>query len=88
MPQVLIESFAAALPTVATAVGGVSAFAGGAALLVPPGDAAAAADALRSLDRDAGLRRRLVEAGGEVARAHTVEAEAARIAALLVGGAA
>lgn len=87
MPQVLIESFAAGLPTVATAVGGVAAFAGGAALLIHPGDAAAAADALRRLDRDAGLRRRLVEAGAEVARAHTLEAEAARVAALLAGGA-
>src|SRR5207244_12746366 len=39
-PQVLIEAFASCLPVVATAVGGVRAAAGGAAVLVAPGDAA------------------------------------------------
>ena len=48
MPQVLIEAFAARLPTVATDVGGVAALAGDAAVLVAPGAARAAADALRS----------------------------------------
>ena len=37
MPQVLLEAFAARLPVVATAVGGVAQAAGGCALLVPPG---------------------------------------------------
>ena len=45
MPQVLIEAFAARLPTVATDVGGVAALADDAALLVPAGDAQAVADA-------------------------------------------
>ena len=50
MPQVLLEAFAARLPVVATAVGGVAA-AGDRALLVPPGDALAAADQLSRLPR-------------------------------------
>jgi glycosyltransferase involved in cell wall biosynthesis len=83
VPQVLIESFAAGLPTVATAVGGVASLAEDAALLIPPGDARAAADALRMLDADAELRARLVAAGVSVARAHTLEAEAKRVAAFL-----
>ncbi len=85
MPQVLIEAFAARLPTVATDVGGVAALAGDAALLVGPGDAQAVADALRRLAEDAGLRTRLVEAGTVVARAHTTEAEARGLAAFLTG---
>nr|MBA3294881.1 glycosyltransferase family 4 protein [Geodermatophilaceae bacterium] len=43
MPQVLLEAFAARLPVIATAVGGVPDAAAGAAELVPPGDARAAA---------------------------------------------
>ena len=72
-------------PTVATDVGGVAALAGDAALLVAPGDAQAAADALRRLAEDEGLRTRLVEAGTVIARAHTKEAEAALLAAFLTG---
>jgi glycosyltransferase involved in cell wall biosynthesis len=85
MPQVLIEAFAARLPTVATDVGGVAALAGEAAILVAPGDARAVADALRSLAGDEGLRARLVEAATVVARAHTKEAEAGALAAFLTG---
>jgi glycosyltransferase involved in cell wall biosynthesis len=83
MPQVLFEAFAAGLPTVATAVGGVSEAAGDAALLVPPGDAAAAADALRRLGDDADLRAALVAAGRDRARRHTLESESARLRAFL-----
>ena len=85
MPQVLIEAFAARLPTVATDVGGVAALAGDAALLVAPGDPQAVAGALRRLDEDEGLRTRLVEAGTVIAHAHTTEAEAAALAAFLIG---
>ena len=45
LPQVLLEAFAAGTPVVATAVGGVPEAAGDAALLIPPGDADAAAAA-------------------------------------------
>jgi glycosyltransferase involved in cell wall biosynthesis len=79
-PQVLIEAFAAGLPTVATAVGGVPAAAEGSALLVPPGDAGSAADALGRLAGDARLRQRLVESGLKRARECTLEAESERLA--------
>jgi glycosyltransferase involved in cell wall biosynthesis len=80
LPQVLIEAFASGLPAVATAVGGVPAVADGAALQVRPGDAGAAADAVRRIIADAELRERLIVAGFERARAHTLEHESARVA--------
>jgi glycosyltransferase involved in cell wall biosynthesis len=86
-PQVLLEAFASGLPVVATDVGGVTDLAGGAALLVVPGDAAAAARAVVSLE-DPELRARLVRAGLARARAHTAEREAARVAAVLAGNGA
>ena len=82
-PQVLIEAFASGLPAVATAVGGVPAAAEGAALLVPAGDAEAAARELERIAADADLRRRLIEAGLERARAATLESAARRVAAFL-----
>jgi glycosyltransferase involved in cell wall biosynthesis len=85
MPQVLLEAFAARLPTVATDVGGVAALAADAALLVPPGDAAAAAAALARVAADPALRARLADAAGRVAAAHTLEAEAAALAGFLAG---
>jgi glycosyltransferase involved in cell wall biosynthesis len=83
VPQVLLESFAAALPVVATAVGGVSEAAGNAALLIPPGDPEAAADAVRRVAESGELRTRLVAAGHAIAQDHTIEAEASRVAAFL-----
>jgi len=83
VPQVLFEAFAARLPVVATAVGGVAEAAGGAALLIPPGDARAAARALERLAGSPELRGRLTEAAAARARAHSLEAEAARVAAFL-----
>jgi glycosyltransferase involved in cell wall biosynthesis len=85
VPQVLYEAFAAALPVVATDVGGVAAAAGEAATLVPPGDPAAAAAALLALRDDEQLRRRRVAAGHELVRASTIEAECARVAAFIAG---
>jgi glycosyltransferase involved in cell wall biosynthesis len=80
LPQVLFEAFAARLPVVATAVGGVPDAAGDAALLVPPGDAAAAVEALSRMAEDAELRERLVESGVERVRRHTTSAEVRRVA--------
>ena len=80
LPQVLFEAFASRLPVVATAVGGVADAADGAALLIPPGDADAAVEALVRLRGDAGLRERLVAAGVERARLRTIEAESRRVA--------
>lgn len=87
LPQVLLEAFAAGLPVVATAVGGVPEAVGDAALLVPPGDADAAAAALGRLAADEALRRRLVRRGLERVRERTLEAESARVAAFLANSA-
>jgi glycosyltransferase involved in cell wall biosynthesis len=83
LPQVLFEAFAAGLPVVATEVGGVPAAVGDAALLVPPGDAERPALELERLAADPELRERLVTAGLERVREHTLEAEAGRVAEFL-----
>jgi glycosyltransferase involved in cell wall biosynthesis len=83
MPQVLLEAFAAGTPVVATAVGGVPEAAGDAALLIPPGDADAAAEALGRIAADPELRRQLVTRGVERVRGRTLEAESARVARFL-----
>jgi glycosyltransferase involved in cell wall biosynthesis len=80
LPQVLFEAFAARLPIVATAVGGVPDAAGDAALLVPPGDAGAAVEALVRMAGDTALRERLVESGVERVRQHTTTSEVRRVA--------
>ena len=85
VPQILFEAFAAGLPVVATAVGGVAEACGGAALLVPPGDPEAPAAALRRLSEEPDLRRRLVAEGLRRVEAHTVEAECERVAAFVAG---
>jgi glycosyltransferase involved in cell wall biosynthesis len=82
-PQVLVEAFAAGLPVVATAVGGVPELAGDAALLVEPGDADAAADAVLRLLEDRELATQLAEAGRQLVRAHTLEATTRRVAAFI-----
>ena len=83
VPQVLFEAFAAGLPVVATAVGGVPELADGRALLVPPGDAHAAAEALERIAADPELRRRLVAAGLECMGRHSLDAECRRVADLI-----
>jgi glycosyltransferase involved in cell wall biosynthesis len=85
VPQVLFEAWAAGLPVVATDVGGVADAAGPAALLIPPGDASSAVDALELLAGDPQLRGRLVAAGHERARRHAAPEECGRVAALLRG---
>jgi glycosyltransferase involved in cell wall biosynthesis len=81
----LFEAFAAGLPVVATAVGGVPDAVGDAALLVPPGDAGAAAAELERLAADETLRARLIEAGLARAHDHTMEAECRRVIEFLNG---
>jgi len=85
VPQVLFEAFAAGLPVVATDVGGVARAVDGAALLVAPGDALAAASALRRMAGDESLRRSLVRQGLQRVRKHTLEAETRRLALFLEG---
>jgi glycosyltransferase involved in cell wall biosynthesis len=86
LPAVLPEAFAAGLPVVAADVGGIAAAVDGAALLVRPGAADEAARAVRAIADDDRLRERLVAAGHAYARAHTVDAEAGRLARFLRSG--
>lgn len=88
LPQILFEAFAAGLPVVATDVGGIRAAVGGATELIPAGDADAAAHALDRLRSDQQRREQLAQAGLALARAHTLEAETARLAAFIAGDAA
>lgn len=83
LPQVLFEAFAAAVPVVATDVGGIAAATGDATLLIPPGDREAAIAAIERLGRDPGLRRRLVERGHAIARRHTLDREVASVVGFL-----
>ena len=85
VPQVLLEAFAARLPVVATAVGGVPALVDGCGLLVPPNDADAAAAALGELVGDQALRARFVDNASARVREHTLAAECRRLAAFLAG---
>jgi succinoglycan biosynthesis protein ExoA len=79
LPQVLFEAAAAGLPIVATDVGGVAKALGSErGLVVPPGDAGAAARALLAL-RDESLRSRLASAALEYARTRTLEQQAGEI---------
>ena len=86
-PQVLLEAFAARLPVVATAVGGIPDLVADAGLLVRPDDAGAAAGQLHRIATDPGLRMALVARGSERAAAHSREAEAARLASFLIDSA-
>jgi glycosyltransferase involved in cell wall biosynthesis len=79
LPQVLFEAFAARLPVVATEVGGVPRAVGDAALLVPPGDASLAGNALARVANDAELRDTLIERGVARVREHTLGAESERL---------
>jgi glycosyltransferase involved in cell wall biosynthesis len=79
LPQVLFEAWACAVPVVATDTGGVAAAAAGSALLIRPGDAKVAADAVARLANDPTLRAKLVHAGLRQARAHTYESERSRL---------
>lgn len=73
-----LEAFALGCPVVASDIAAVREVAGDAALLVPPGDAGALADALRRLETDAAERGRMAELG----RARLAAFSWARAAAL------
>ena len=84
LPQVLFEAQAAGLPVVATDVGGVRAALedGRTGLLVAPGRADLARNALERLRADPALREQLVRSGLEHAARETMDAQLARIAEL------
>ncbi len=80
----LLDGLATGVPAVASASGGLPDALGDAGILVPEGDAAALADALRRLRDDAALRDRLAAAGRErFRREFAIPAYADKIAAAL-----
>jgi glycosyltransferase involved in cell wall biosynthesis len=89
VPGVICEAMATGLPIVATDVGGIRTATGDgeAALMVPPEDAGALADAVRRLGEDPQLRRRLAAAGLARARRTALDVESERVAAFLSKGA-
>ena len=81
-----LEAHACALPVIAGATPGVAAViaAGRSGLLVPAGDVAAFADALRKVIVDASLRERMrTEASAHVRAHHDLPAAARRLDAIL-----
>jgi glycosyltransferase involved in cell wall biosynthesis len=70
LPISLLEAMFASRPIVATDVGAAASALNDAGLIVPPGDAAALAAALRRLAEDAGLRRSLGKAAQQRAMEH------------------
>jgi glycosyltransferase involved in cell wall biosynthesis len=89
VPQVLVEALASGTPVVATDVGDVRTAVGGgeAALLVPPRDADAIVAAVQRLVVDDKARERVIEKGLALARKHTLEREADRVAAFIADAA-
>ncbi len=88
VPVTLMEPGAAGIPVIATNVGGVTELVidGETGLVVPPGDAAALADAVARLADDPALRRRLGDAAARKVRADFDSlTEAGRLAGLFAG---
>lgn len=85
VPRVIMESWAASLPLVTTAVGGIPGMVKHEdnGLLVPPGDAAALAAAIERVINDGELRRRLIRNGFAGARKNSREKQAQKIAAII-----
>ena len=78
-----LEALACGAPVVATRVGAIPEFAGGAALLVDPGDRGGLSEAIVRLLRDPALRRELRARGPERARRYRWEPSAATMTQLL-----
>ncbi len=85
VPRVIMESWAASLPLVTTAVGGIPGMVKHEhnGLLVPPGDAAALAAAIERVMSDGELRKRLIRNGFACARENSREKQAQKIAAII-----
>jgi glycosyltransferase involved in cell wall biosynthesis len=83
IPRVLLEAMANGLPIVTTAVAGIPSLIAHErnGLLIESSTAEAAAVAIERLVADSPLRRRLIAGGYDTARAHTLDAQAARMMA-------
>jgi glycosyltransferase involved in cell wall biosynthesis len=81
VPRVLLEAMAAGLPVVTSRVSGIPSLVTHETngLLFESPSASAVADGVARLVRDGALRRRLISHGYDTARAHTLEAQAARM---------
>jgi glycosyltransferase involved in cell wall biosynthesis len=81
VPRVLLEAMAAGLPVVTTSVAGIPSLITHErnGLLVDKPSADAVAGAIERLLTDGALRRRMIENGYATARAHTLQAQAARM---------
>jgi glycosyltransferase involved in cell wall biosynthesis len=89
-PHTLVEALAVGTPAIATAVGGVREIVtdGENGLLVPPGDPAALAGAIRRFLDDPDLRARLTEAAATSAQRFSAERIYGRLEEILAGAAA
>jgi glycosyltransferase involved in cell wall biosynthesis len=78
---VLLEAMTGGVPIVTTRVAGIPSLVTHElnGILVDEPTIAAIADAVQRIVSDGGLRRRLIANGYETARAHTLEAQAARM---------
>ena len=85
LPQVIAEALAIGVPTVATTVGGIPSFLthGKNAILVPPADSQALADALGRLLLSADLQTQLGCRGQSLMRAFTMEFERENMAQII-----
>jgi glycosyltransferase involved in cell wall biosynthesis len=81
IPRVLLEAMTGGVPIVTTRVAGIPSLVVNESngLLVDTPTAEALAAAVQRLVTDSSLRRRLIASGYETARAHTLEAQAARM---------
>ena len=81
IPRVLLEAMTGGLPVVTTRVAGIPGLVTHElnGLLVDEPTVGAIADAVQRIVVDGGRRRRLIATGYETARAHTLEAQAARM---------
>jgi glycosyltransferase involved in cell wall biosynthesis len=75
-PRTIWEAMANSLPVIATQVGSIPDFIEGAALLIPPADPAALAEAIQRLAGDPALYRELAMRGLVLARQNTLESQA------------
>lgn len=83
VPQTVMEALAAALPAVATDVGGTREALGDAVRIVPPGDPDAAAEAVAALVRDPNERGAIVERGHRLVKGLTLDAASGQVGSFL-----